>query len=708
MKAADAIKVLIVTQHTADVRLIKSTLREAQDGPFRILWAASLASAMHLLSTQPVDVSLVDLSLPDSQGIDTFHAIAKRAGALPVLLLCSQADEAMGIESVAQGAQGYLSKGHFRNALLPQALRSIIQRKQLEEILFTERERMRVTLESIGDGVLSTDVKCRITYLNEAAEVLTGWTREEAEGRPIAEVLYLIEGSSRQPARNPVELVIESGKKQTLDEHSILVRKDGYEIEVEDSTAPIFDRNGMITGSVMAFRDVSETQALSRKMSHMAQHDYLTGLPNRLLFADRLAQAIVYSERRGGQLAVLFLDLDNFKHINDSLGHSIGDKLLNSIAERLSSLVRHSDTVSRYGGDEFVLLTIEDTPAEHAQITAEKILRALADPHLVSGHELHITTSIGISVYPEDGADAETLIKNADNAMYHAKTNGRNNYQYFNSDMNRESIQRQSIETDLRKAVALNQFVVHYQPKVHLMSGAITGVEALLRWEHPTRGLLYPDSFINVAEESGLIVRIGQFVMRQACSDACTWADGELPALSVAVNVSAIEFRNKDFVNDLSGVLSETGLDPQLLQIELTESVLMRNVTASLAILNSLKALGVQLAIDDFGTGYSSLSYLSQFPIDILKIDKSFVLDIADRKEDGIIVGAVIGMGASLNHRVIAEGVETEEQLRFLDSHHCGEGQGYLFSRPISAEAMRQMMQKNGRNNFRKTAIRAS
>lgn len=335
--------------------------------------------------------------------------------------------------------------------------------------------------------------------------------------------------------------------------------------------------------------------------------------------------------------------------------------------------------------------------AENATITAEKILHSLAEPHYLAGVELHITTSIGISLFPMDGDDAEELLKNADSAMYHAKKKGKSNYQLFNSTMNTLAVERQTTEVELRRAIARNEFLVHYQPKIDLASGMVTGAEALVRWAHPDKGIVFPDVFIPIAEESGLIVAIGKMVLREACLQAKAWEAQGMPLLCIAVNVSALEFRNKQFVTNLRKVLEDTGLEAQFLQLELTESVLMQNVESSSAILHDLKQIGVQLAVDDFGTGYSSLSYLSQLPIDVLKIDQSFVQSISSNKDNGAIVNAVIGMGTSLRQRVVAEGVETSEQLSFLNAHHCAEGQGYLFSEPVPADDFAQIV---GRRNF--------
>jgi diguanylate cyclase (GGDEF)-like protein/PAS domain S-box-containing protein len=678
--------VLIITDNAGDEKILRKTLATARDGPFVVEWVRRLSEGLIRLQQGNINIILVDLFLPDSRGMDTFIALFNFSSLIPIMVLSNEEEETLAIEAVQRGAQGFLSKGHFPTTLVPQALRNIIQRKQVEEALFVEKERARVTLESIGDGVLSTDVAGNITYLNAAAESMTGWSRKDAFDRPNADVFHLIDSQTRQRARNPVELVIQHKKPMGLYANSLLVRRDGYESPIEDSIAPIFDRGGNVTGAVITFHDITQAQAMAQQMTHLAQHDYLTGLPNRMLLQDRLSQAIVYARRHRTQLALLFLDLDNFKHINDSLGHLAGDKLLVSVAERLVGQVRQSDTVSRQGGDEFVLLLEVEGHAENAAITAKKIIQALVQPHYIEAHELHITTSIGISLFPEDGDDADTLIKSADTAMYQAKQKGRNNYQFFKAEMNVRAVARQSIEADLRRAVERQEFTLHYQPKVHLASGEITGVEALVRWNHPSKGLLLPAEFIAIAEDSGLIVPIGQWVLRQGCRQVRQWQQQGLAPIKIAVNISALEFRSPHFFAGLRTILQETGLEAKFLELELTESVLMHNVASSSTILHALKNMGIQIAVDDFGTGYSSLSYLSQFPIDVLKIDQSFVQDISANNSNGIIVSAVINMGASLKQKVIAEGIETQEQLSFLNDHHCEQGQGYFLGRPVPAK----------------------
>jgi diguanylate cyclase (GGDEF)-like protein len=506
-------------------------------------------------------------------------------------------------------------------------------------------------------------------------------------------VLNLVDGVTDRPIVNPVDYVLQNDHFLGLAGEVVLVGRHGRRIPIEDSAAPIHDWNGQIVGAVMVFRDISSTVALTSKMRHLAQHDFLTNLPNRVLLNDRITQAIASARRRESNPVLLFLDLDKFKHINDSLGHAVGDHLLQAVSERLLHCVRTSDTVSRHGGDEFVILLADERRPQDAALAAEKILHALSMPFLIDGQQLHTSTSIGISVFPVDGMDPAALIKNADTAMYHAKERGRNNFQFFRHDMNTRAVERQLIESSLRRALERHEFTLHYQPKVDLKTNCITGVEALLRWEHPEWGLVLPERFIVIAEECGLIIPIGRWALNEACEQAVRWRDQGIAPVSIAVNVSALEFRHRDFFDHALVILETTGVDPTCLQLELTESVLMRDVAASACLLAKFKAMGVQIAVDDFGTGYSSLSYLNQFPIDVLKIDQSFVKAIdAGLESNGVIVSAVIGMGKNLHQRVIAEGVEDEDQLAFLDAHGCDEGQGYFFSEPVNAVRMQAML----------------
>jgi len=568
----------------------------------------------------------------------------------------------------------------------------ITARKVTEDALFAEKERAQVTLNSIGDAVICTDISGKITFLNLVAEGMTGWSSQRATGRPMPEVFQVLDAANREVIPNPMELAVEQNRTMSLPLDCILIRRDGVEVPIEDSVSPIHDREGKVTGAVIVFRDVSATRAMTLQMTHTAQHDFLTGLPNRMLLNDRIEQAIALAPRHGKTSAVLFLDLDGFKHINDSLGHSIGDKLLQSIAKCLVTCVRSADTVSRQGGDEFVVLLSEMAQPEDAAISARRMLQAVAEPHLIDHHDLHITASIGVSVFPDDGQDAETLIKNADTAMYQAKEQGHHTYKFFKAAMNERAVARQSIEEGLRRALERDEFTLHYQPKINLKTGAITGAEALLRWTHPILGPVSPADFIPVAEDCGLILPIGNWVLREACLQARCWVDAGLPLTAMAVNISAIEFRDEHFLDGVSEILRKTGYDPRCLELELTESVLMKHAESTESVLRALKAKGMRVAVDDFGTGYSSLSYLRKFPIDSLKIDQSFIRQITTSPDETSIVTAIISMAQSLKLRVVAEGVETQTELLFLQAHNCEEAQGYYFSRPVPADQFAKLL----------------
>jgi len=686
---------LLIEDNPGDARLLREMFNEQGSRNTELTIVRSMAEAERHLSAHAVDIVLLDLGLPDAQGVAAVRRAHAAAPRTPLVVLTGLDDESLAAQALQEGAQDYIVKsqidtyGTTRGLL--RSLRYAVGRKTLEDALFEEKERAQVTLNSIGDAVACTDAAGKLTFLNLVAEKLTGWTWQEAAGLPMPEVFRILDTTNREVIPNPMDRAVRGDQTVHLPANSILVRRDGFEIPIEDSVAPIHDGEGRAAGAVIVFRDVSVARAMALQMTHSAEHDFLTGLPNRMLLNDRISQAIVLASRHNRHVAVLFLDLDGFKHINDSLGHPVGDKLLQSIATRLVDCVRASDTVSRQGGDEFVVLLSEVELSEDAAITARRMLHAVSQPHSIDQHDLHVTTSIGVSVYPEDGLDAETLIKNADTAMYQAKESGRQSFQFFKPAMNARAVERQSIEEGLRRALERQEFVLYYQPKVDLMSGAINGAEALIRWIHPTRGLIPPMDFIPIAEDCGLILSIGAWALREACAQSRAWTKGGLPAVTMAVNVSAIEFRDKNFLNRLFEVINETGLDPRLLELELTESVLMKHAASTAVILQSLREAGIRLAIDDFGTGYSSLSYLRKFPVDAVKIDQTFIRQIS-ADDDTTIVKAVIGMARGLKLRVIAEGVETPQELAFLRAYRCDEAQGYYFSRPVPARQFAMML----------------
>jgi diguanylate cyclase (GGDEF)-like protein/PAS domain S-box-containing protein len=679
-------KFLLVEDNLGDARLLRLMFEDQVSNDVELDHVESMRDAVEYLAQRTVDIILLDLGLPDAQGLDAVRRAHAAAPRVPLVVLSGLDDESMAVQALQEGAQDYLIKGHIEPRELFRALRYAVERKMIEETLFAEKERAQATLDCIGDAVISTDIAGNITFLNPVAEEMTGWSLKEALGRPMDEAFRIVDAASREIIANPATWVVGPDRVTGLSSNYILVRRDGSEISIEDSVSPIRNREGQATGAVVVVRDVSAIRAMTEQIAHSAQHDFLTGLPNRLLLNDRLSQAIALASRHKYQVAVLFLDLDGFKHINDSLGHAVGDKLLQSIANRLTECIRAPDTVSRQGGDEFVVLLSEIEQPKDAALTARRLLEALAKSHSVDRRELHVTASIGVSVYPDDGLDAETLIKSADTAMYQAKENRHQSYQFFKPAMNVRAVERQSIEENLRRALEREEFEVHYQPKVNLLTGVISGAEALIRWNHPVRGLVSPAQFIPVAEDCGLILPIGAWILREACRQAQAWVDAGLPAITMAVNVSAVQFQNENFVQDLFAILSETGLDPTLLELELTESALMKRAGLTASILQKVRSRGVQVSIDDFGTGYSSLSYLREFPLDSLKIDQSFIRQISANPGETTIVTAMISMGQSLKLRVVAEGVETKEELAFLQAHNCDEAQGFYFSRPVPAQ----------------------
>jgi diguanylate cyclase (GGDEF)-like protein/PAS domain S-box-containing protein len=685
--------VLLIDDDSGHAKAFAEALIEAGDGRTDFERVRTLSSGLEILAHKNVWTIFVNLSLPDSGGVATLDRLMLATSTTPIVVLAGKDEAELCKIAMSHGARDYLLDGHIDSYSFARALRNVAERESARQELFIEKERAQVTLNSIGDAVLSTDISGKVTYLNVVAEHLTGWSCKDAVGHRFSEVFQIIDGVTHKPAPNPMEMAIKENRTVGLTANCILVRRDGYECAIEDSAAPIHDRNGQVTGAVIVFHDVSKARAMVLEMSHLAHHDALTDLPNRSLLSDRLAQAISLARRNHYQLAVLFLDLDGFKHINDSLGHGIGDKLLQSVASRLSACVRKSDTVSRQGGDEFVILLPEVAHAADAAVSAAKIIAELKDPLVIGEHHLRVTVSIGISTFPNSGEDAETLIKNADTAMYHAKQSGRDNFQFFRPDMSLRAVERQSLEGQLRYALERDELLLHYQPKINLKTRAITSVEALVRWQHPERGLLLPGQFLTIAEDTGMIVAIGQWVLREACRQTREWLDAGLLAVPVAVNISSLEFGNEQFSDGIQVALKNNRLDPRYLELELTESVLMRHAESATSALEKLKAIGVRLAVDDFGTGYSSLSYLTRFPIDTLKLDQSFVHDINSSEDDAIVVSAVITMGNSLRHTVIAEGVETLEQLSFLQAHGCEEGQGYYFSRPVAAPQFAKLLE---------------
>jgi len=687
--------VLLIENDVKQARVIRAMFDDQGPYSFALTHVASLADAETWLAGHSADIVLLDLGLPDPGEPDAVRrarAVAPRAS---IVLLSSLDDEPKAIQAIQEGAQDYLIKGQIEPHKLMRTLGNAVERKTNEEILFNEKERAQATLNCIADAVICTDMSGNITFFNPIAGDMMGWRLKDALGRHLTEAFRVVDAATRKAIMDPMAKAASENLTGKLPLNCVLIHRDGHEVFIEDSVAPIHDREGKVTGAVIVFRDVSVARALSEQMTHLAEHDSLTGLPNRLLFCDRVGQAISLARRHGGRVAVLFLDLDGFKLINDSLGHAAGDEFLKSVAKRLLSCVRTPDTVSRQGGDEFLLLLQDLNEPEDAAISARRVLRGVTDVHLPDHSEQRVTASIGVSVYPDDGLDAETLIGNADIAMYQAKKNGRQSYRFFSRDMNVPVAEDESIEESLRRALERNELTLHYQPKFDLKTGAIIGAEALSRWNHPTRGTVPPGQFIPIAEESGLILSIGAWVFGQACAQARAWADAGMPAKTIAVNVSGAQFQSRDFLDGIFQTLGKTGLDPGLLELDVAESVLMNHPERTAFVLKTLRDRGVHVSVDNFGTGNSSLSSMQKLPLNALKIDRSFVRQITTVPGGTAAVGAFIEMGRSLNLRVIAQGVETAEDLEFLWDHDCDEAQGNFFSRPVPPDQLTKLLQPN-------------
>jgi diguanylate cyclase (GGDEF)-like protein/PAS domain S-box-containing protein len=549
-------------------------------------------------------------------------------------------------------------------------------------------EKYRAIFEDAVIGIFQATPDGRPVSINRAMAQIHGYDSPEelmAEVQNVVEELF-VRPSQMQEFR------------RVLEEHGVvrnaqteLYRRDGTKRYAMANIRAVRDAEGKMVLVEGTVEDITERKQAEERVQFLAYYDALTGLPNRTLLQDRLGKALASARRRNEKVALLFLDLDRFKIINDSLGHSFGDLLLQEVAERLKGFAREQDTVARIGGDEFLIVMTGVKEVADAAVAAERVMDAMTREFIVQGRRFTVSCSIGISLFPEHGADSESLIKNADAAMYSAKESGRNAFRFFTEHMNEQVMERLTLEHNLRRALEKHELFLVYQPQLEIASGSVVGLEALLRWQHPELGLVPPDRFIRVAENSALILPIGEWVLKTACWAMRRWHEHGLPAVPVAVNVSAVQFRQEGFRDLIARVLEETGLAPQYLELELTESLLLSNSDLTFPVLRNLKEMGVKLAIDDFGTGYSSLSYLKQFPVHKLKIDRSFVKAVATNPDDAAITSAIISMGKSLNLRVIAEGVENEAQMEFLRRHRCDEIQGYYFSKPLPLEEVAKL-----------------
>jgi len=685
--------ILVVDDEKLTRLLERSALEQAG---FVVEEAENGAMALSAFERLKPDAVLLDVMMPELDGFSACARMRKLPGGdlTPIFIVTGLDD----LESISRayeaGATDFIAKpinwgvlGHHVRYML-RAARGLLRLKLSEA-------KNQALLNAIPDLMFRINKEGIFLEAKGSKEVVYSLPPQEFVGKRLDEVLPR---DVAQKTSSHVTRAFQTGETQLF----------VYELQTGDSTH-YYEARIVVSGEeeVLAIvRDVTERIRAEEQILRLAYYDSLTGLPNRLLFKDRLSQAMANAQRYGRKVAVMFLDLDHFKRINDTLGHNFGDLLLQRVGDRLMTCVRSTDsiarmvpeetkpTVARMGGDEFILLLSNIKQVQHVAIVAQRILNGLSQPFMVGTQEIYTSVSIGITIYPIDSEDPETLLKYADTAVYQAKEKGRNNYQFYTGSMNVGAVERFTIENQLRRALARNEFQLYYQAQVDIRRRKVVGVEALVRWVHPEKGLVSPLSFIPLAEETGLIVPIGQWILRTACAQNQIWQKAGFAPVRMTVNISSVQFRGKNFVENVVRTLADIGLDPQHLELELTESAVMENVEATLATLHALKERGIQLAIDDFGTGYSSLSYLKRFPIHTLKIDRSFVKDL-DRDPNAAAIGkSIIGLAHNLSLQVLAEGVETEQQMEFLQKCGCDHMQGYLFHMPEPAERLTQIWQE--------------
>jgi len=681
------IQVLFVEDSEVDVEL---ALRSLEQGGFEVSWdRVDLEEDMkRALGSAKPQAILSDFSMPRFDGIDALRLSKELAPGVPFIFLSGTIGEERAIEAIRLGATDYVLKNNMRRlgTVVKRALSEVGER---ERVRVAEEERVRLVqiLEATSDYVCMTDPAGTITYLNAAGRKLIGAPDSEGVGKSAGEIYPAWARELIEREGTPV-----ASRAGVWNGETAILGADGTEIPVSQVIIAHRGPGGEMRFFSTIARDIRERKAYEARLQHLANYDPLTGLPNRDLLGDRTVQAVAHARRAGRPAALLVLNLDRFKRVNESYSHGAGDTLLRMVAARLKSAVREGDTVARLGGDAFAVLATDLARPDDVLPVARKIREAMHSPFRLEGRDLHVTLSIGASVYPRDGEEFDMLLRNADAAMHRVKADGRNGFQFYASAMTRQAAERVELENELRLALEKNQLEMHYQPQVVLANGRIVGVEALMRWNHRQRGWIPPGQFIPVAEDSDLIHPLGEFALAESCRQIRVWGDAALTGLRLAVNVSAQQFRSPGFVRAVERALRAASLEPRNLELELTEGVLVESRERTVAVLDGLKELGVQIAVDDFGTGYSNLSYLSRLPIDCLKIDRTFVSQAHRHGQDAAITQVVISLAHSLGVRVIAEGVETVEQLEFLRMQRCDQAQGYLFSPAAHPGAMAQLL----------------
>jgi diguanylate cyclase (GGDEF)-like protein/PAS domain S-box-containing protein len=688
---------ILIVEDDPDIALLE--LRSLEKAGYKAVSVSKAEEAMSHIKQGGIDLIILDYDLSGGfTGLQFYEELKRKGYRIPVIMVTASNNEVIIVKALRAGVRDFVSKSTEYLSYLPEAVgRALAQERAERALAKSEAELKRTaslllsTLEATADGLLVVDREEKITRFNQHFVDMWQLTKEVLDTddgeQAIASVLEQLISPEKFIGK-----IKELSSKPLAQSYDILEFKDGRVVE-RFSKPQMLD--GKPVGRVWSFHDITERKRAEEKLRYMAHHDPLTLLPNRTLLHDRLSQMLIQAQRTGKLVALLFIDLDRFKAINDSLGHAVGDELLKAVATRLTGCVRESDTVARWGGDEFtIILTNIKEPLGAAKIS-EKILEALSRPFIL-GPELYVTASIGITLYPSDGEDANSLFRNADAAMYRAKEHGKNRYDFYTAEMNSAAMERLAMENNLRHALERQELSLHYQPQIDLNSGCIIGVEALARWQTEDQEWISPAKFIPIAEETGLIGPIGEWVLKVACAQNQVWQEAGLPPIRMVVNLSGRQFKDKQLIETIRRILKETGLSPLYLGLELTETVIMQNAEATISALQELTQMGIQISVDDFGTGYSSLSYLKRFPLHILKIDPSFVREITLHSADAAIATSIVTLAHSLKLKVMAEGVETEAELSFLRRLGCDEMQGYYFSKPLPAEAMTALL-KEGR-----------
>ena len=810
--ATQPISILMIEDNPGDARLVQELLLESSwAGRFVVTWVDRLGQAFDKLTNSVFQVILLDLSLPDSHGLETLTRMRAKAPSLPIVVLSGLDDEDLALRAMQGGAQDYLVKGRGDGDLIRRAIRYSIERHRAEEALRQSRARFQAIYENTSLGISLVDPDGRLIDANPALHTILGYSTEQLRGKPVSDITHpddqdatmammdeLVQGardhytlekrflkttgdviwgrvnvslvrgiegdplfsvaliediSERREMEDRLRLaaqvlentsegifvtdvnhkiilinpafteltgfelpdvvghkpnVLSSGRHDAAFYerlHTALIESGKWQGEIWNrrksgelfaewiNISVVRNEQNEISNYVAVFSDITSRKQTEERLNYQANHDPLTTLPNRTLFYERLSRALARAHRNRLTVGLLFLDLDHFKEVNDTCGHLIGDMLLQTVAERLSGCTRQGDTVARLAGDEFTVILEDIADFRDAAVVSQKILHQLAEPFHLNGHRLQVTTSIGISLFPDDGEEIQTLLRNADAAMYRAKKQGKNNYQFHSESLNAQAFERLALESSLLHAIERQQFRLHYQPVYEVASGRVVAIEALLRWQHPEVGLVLPAQFLSLAEETGLIMPIGRWVLTEACRQMAAWHRAGFGDLRISVNLSGQQLQQFDLIDTVSTALHDGRLAPEFLELELPESSVMGKDLENGPVLNALKNLGVRIAIDDFGTGYSSFGYLRRLPIDTLKIDQSFVRDIMVDADDAKIITAITAIAHSLRLNVVAEGVETIEQLTFLKRHQCDQVQGFLFNRPLPADEVIGLLQ---------------